>query len=171
MVSSRGSLGTARQSDTATPALSRASALDAFSERGGAGQGAGGACSGAGWCRAVRKAARVSAASAARVTGARSAGSPGTQVVTIQGRGNRAEGSPRRCGTGTGSEGAGRGRAPRCAPCAASRPRTASPRANGRRGRRRAARAGWPSPARRASQGNRPGRGAGRAADPAPTPR
>ena len=43
------------------------------------------------------------AASAACVTGARSAGVPGTQVVTIQGRGNRAEGSPRRCGTGTGS--------------------------------------------------------------------
>lgn len=42
MVSSRGSLGTAHQSDTATPARSRASALDAFSERGGAGQGAGG---------------------------------------------------------------------------------------------------------------------------------
>jgi hypothetical protein len=29
-----------------------------------------------------------------RVTGARSAGSPGTQVVTIRGRGNRPEGSP-----------------------------------------------------------------------------
>lgn len=61
-----------------------------------------GAPSGAGRCRAVRKAAKVTAASAARVAGARSAGSPGTQVVTIQGRENRSEDSPRRCGTGIG---------------------------------------------------------------------
>ena len=59
-----------------------------------------GASSGAGRCRAARKAAKVSAASALRVAGARSAGSPATQVVTIQGRGNRLEAWPRRCGTG-----------------------------------------------------------------------
>ena len=59
-----------------------------------------GASSGAGRCRAARKAARVSAASGPRVAGERSAGSPATQVVTIQGRGNRSEGWPRRCGTG-----------------------------------------------------------------------
>lgn len=57
----------------------------------------------AGRCSAVRKAARVSAAWSARVAGARSAGSPGTQVVRSQGRGKRGEGSPRCRGTGTGS--------------------------------------------------------------------
>ena len=59
-----------------------------------------GASTGAGRCRAARKAAKVSAASGPRVAAARSAGSPATQVVTIQGRGNRSEGWPRRCGTG-----------------------------------------------------------------------
>lgn len=50
----------------------------------GAGRRAGpaGAPSGAGRWRALRKAARVTAASPARVAGARPAGSPGTQVVT-----------------------------------------------------------------------------------------
>ncbi|MBB5866687.1 hypothetical protein F4553_000066 [Allocatelliglobosispora scoriae] len=62
-------------------------------------------------CSAVRKAASDSAASADRVTGARSAGVPGTQVVMIQVRGNRPDGTPIRCGTETasGSRGASTG--------------------------------------------------------------
>ena len=106
-----------------------------------------------------------------RVTGARSAGSPGTQVVTIQGRGNRRgrlaqslrDGNRQRQARGEGGQpGVLLEQEGVCV--------SASPRAAGRRGRRRAATAGCPSRAHRATGAGRPGRGAGRAADPGPAP-
>lgn len=54
-----------------------------------------GAPAGAGRCSAVKKAASTTA-DALRLTGAMSAGAPGTHVVTIHGRENRREGSPSR---------------------------------------------------------------------------
>lgn len=64
----------------------------------------------------------------------------------------------------------GRGRAARRVPCAAARPRTASPKATRRRDRRRAATLGCPSHALRASRGDPPGRSAARAAEPESIP-